>query len=141
MTTKRARDAALRAVPLFDGLTARQIRRISSIAEMADYMQGATIVREGAEGDAFYMIVAGEAKVTRRGRTLARLAPGDHFGEISLIDGGKRTASVVSVTPMTLLVVGRREFTTLLRSDPAIGLGLMRGLARMIRSLERGLGG
>lgn len=129
----------LGTIPLFDGLSSRHLRRVRDIAEEADYMQGATIVKEGTEADAFYVIVSGIARVTQRGRKINQLMPGDYFGEISLLDGGTRTASVNSDTPMTLLIIQRKAFRNLLAQEPAITLSLLAELAKMVRRTERSL--
>lgn len=139
MATKKAMEAALRSAPLFQDLSARNLRQVLAIAETADFMAGASIVKEGTEGDSFFVILQGQARVVQRGKTVRRLLPGDHFGEISLVDGGKRTASVVSETPMKMLIVERRAFTKMLQVEPSVAVGLMAGLARMVRAVERGV--
>ena len=136
---KRGIEAVLGTVPLFDGLSTRHLRRVRDIAEQADYMQGATIVKEGTEADAFYVILAGIARVSQKGRKINQLMPGDYFGEISLLDGGTRTASVTSDTPMTLLIIHRNAFRKLLGQEPAISLSLLAELAKMVRRTERSL--
>ena len=102
-------------------------------------MEGVSIVKEGHPGDSFYVILEGQAKVRRGSRTLTKLVPGDFFGEISLLDGGKRTASVVSETEMALLELTQRSFQRLLRDDPMVALKLMEVLARRVRRTERTL--
>ena len=105
---KGAATRMLAGVPLFSGLPKRHLKRIGDLAETADYMAGASLVKEGTEGDAFYVIIEGLAKVVMGERTINRLMPGDYFGEISLLDGGVRTASVVSETPLKVLVIDRK---------------------------------
>src|SRR6185369_6507267 len=100
----------LAGVPLFAGLSARHLKRIGDLAETADYMAGASLVKEGTEGDAFYVIIEGLAKVVMGRRTINQLMPGDYFGEISLLDWGVRTASVVSETPLKVLMIDRKRF-------------------------------
>ncbi len=132
-------DAALASVPLFEGLTKRQLKKVSEVAEVVDYMAGHSIVKEGDIGDSFFVVLVGQAKVTVNGRTVNRSLPGDHFGEISLLDGGPRTASVISETPMTMLMMERRNFLAVLNDDPQISIALMESLARMIRRVDRSL--
>src|SRR2546429_5044509 len=108
----------LACVPLFGGLSKRHLRDIVSIGEQRRYDEKATITKEGKPGDDFYVIFAGEAKVIRGGRTVNRLMPGDYFGEIALLDGGPRTASVVAETPVEVLAVNRKPFHTMLKRDP-----------------------
>ena len=136
---KQKLEVALAAVPLFGGLSTRQLKRLVATAEVVNYMDGHSIVREGEEGDTFFVVMAGQAKVVVNGRTMSRTLPGDHFGEISLLDGGPRTASVVSETPMTLLVIARKGFQKALQEDPELTIALMESLARMIRRVDRSL--
>jgi CRP-like cAMP-binding protein len=138
---KRGTDAVLAAVPLFDGLSSRHLRRIRDISEVAEFMPGATIVKQGTTGDSFFVVAQGQAKVIASGRTIRRLLPGDYFGEIALLDGGERTATVSSETPMTLVEIKRNAFTKLVKEEPKIALGILKGLARMVRQAERPLHG
>ena len=138
---KAAGTQMLAGVPLFAGLPAKHLKRIRDLAEPADYMAGASLVKEGTEGDAFYVIIEGLAKVVSGKRTIHRLMPGDYFGEISLLDGGVRTASVVSETPLKVLVIDRKRFMKLLETESGIALALLEGLARTIRRTDRSLAG
>jgi CRP-like cAMP-binding protein len=138
---KAAGTQVLAGVPLFAGLSAKHLKRIRDLAEDADYMAGASLVKEGTEGDAFYVIIEGLAKVVSGRRTIHRLMPGDYFGEISLLDGGVRTASVVSETPLKVLVIDRKRFLKLLETESGISLALLEGLARTIRRTDRSLAG
>jgi CRP-like cAMP-binding protein len=136
---KQKLEPVLAAVPLFEGLTKRHLKKLASIAEMANFMQGAKIVKEGDAGDSFYVALVGEGKVTVKGKTVHRVLPGDHFGEISLLDGGERTASVTAATPMTLLMITRKNFLKELEQDPSVAVSLLESLARMIRRVDRSL--
>jgi len=103
-------------------------------------MESASIVKEGDLGDAFYAILEGQAKaVNRQGRTVNRLLPGDFFGEIALLDGGPRTATVVAETPLVVLELRRKGFLRLLDDDPSIAAKLLEHAAAMLRRLERPL--
>lgn len=135
--TVRARDA-LAQVPLFAGMPPRFLKRLADKMDEQRFMEGATIVRQGEPGDIFYVLVEGEAKVKdANGRTLSRLIPGDFFGEISLMDGGPRTATVVAETNMTALALSRKDFSALLRSEPKVTVGLLKHAAALLRRLER----
>ena len=134
--TKRAREALAR-VPLFANLSPRYLRRVAELCEEQRYMDGATIVRAGDIGDTFYTILQGQAKVVSpKGRVLNRLYPGDFFGEISLLDGGPRTASVVAETPMVMLGLPRADFQSLLAAEPAAAVKLLQHSAGMLRRLS-----
>lgn len=137
MATNKQLLAALAAVPLFEGLSKRQLKQIADLAEIAQYMAGATLVKEGELGESFFVILSGEAKVKVRGRTVNRAIPGDHFGEISLLDGGPRTASVVADTPLTMLALPRSGFLRAIELEPAVGVKLLGYVAGMLRRAER----
>lgn len=134
-------QAVLERVPLFEDLSKGQLRGVRDLAEEVRYMEGASIVREGEPGDSFYVIVEGQAKVQRGDKTLATLVPGEFFGEISLLDGGERTATVVSETPMALLEIKQRPFMKMIGKQPDIALKMMQGLAARLREMERPLAG
>ena len=107
MATTKLEDV-LAYVPLFRGLTRKQLKHLAGLMDVADYMADAAIVREGTKGDAFYVVLKGQAAVTSNDRFLARVVPGDHFGEIAAVDGGLRSATVTSETPMQLGVMTRK---------------------------------
>jgi CRP-like cAMP-binding protein len=133
--------AVLGVVPLFEGLTKKQLKKVADLADVARFMSGATIVKQGDIGDSFYVVLTGQAKVVVSGRTVNRLLPGDHFGEISLLDGKPRTASVAAETEMTLVIIMQKDFLALLAKDPEITLVLLEGMARTVRRLDRSLAG
>lgn len=133
---KRERDALAR-VPLFAGLSPRHLRRLADSTEEQRFMDGAAVVREGDLGDTFYVILEGEAKVVSGTRVVNRLQPGDFFGEISLLDGGPRTASVVADTPLTMLTLPRKALLRAIEQEPAVGVKLLAHAASMLRRLER----
>lgn len=141
MATNRQLVTVLSAVPLLAGLSRKHLKKIAALGVVARFMPGATIVKQGAIGDSFYVVLIGEAKVVVGGRTVNRLRPGDHFGEISLLDGGERTASVVSETDMTLLEIARKDFFAMLAADPAVTVELLSGVARAVRRMDRSLAG
>ena len=130
-------ETVLGYVPLFRGLTKRQLKHLASLCDMAEYMAGAAIVKEGTAGDAFYVVLRGQAKVTSNKRFIRRMMPGDHFGEIAALDGGERSATVTSETPMTLAVMTRTSLLKALRDDPDIAYQLMTELARMFRQVSK----
>jgi CRP/FNR family cyclic AMP-dependent transcriptional regulator len=136
---KPKHDVLLEAIPLFAGLSKRQLKKVAAIGEIVEYLGGASVVREGDIGDSFFVVLSGQGKVTVNGRVVHRVLPGDHFGEVSLLDGGPRTASVVAETPMNLLMIARAGFNKILRADPQLALALLESLARMIRRVDRSL--
>ena len=133
----RARDV-LAQVPLFEDLSPRHLKRVADRMEQQRFMEGASVVKAGEEGDTFYVIVEGEADVVAPdGRVVATLRPGEFFGEISLLDGGPRTASVVAATPMLMLTLARAAFRELIEVEPRVAVGLLKHAAMLLRRLER----
>jgi CRP/FNR family cyclic AMP-dependent transcriptional regulator len=133
--------AVLGAVPLFEGLSKKQLKKVADLADVARFMSGATLVKQGDVGDSFYVVLTGQAKVVANGRTVNHTLPGEHFGEISLLDGGPRTASVIAETEMTLVIIRQKDFTAMLSKDSEIIMVLLEGLARAVRRLDRTLAG
>jgi CRP-like cAMP-binding protein len=132
----RAREA-IAQVPLFSSLSARYLKRLASLTEEQRFMSDATVVKEGEIGDTFYVIMEGEAKVVNgAGRVVNRLYPGDTFGEISLLDGGARTASVVAETQLTALGLRRKDFMKMLQLEPGVAVKLLQHTAGLLRQLE-----
>lgn len=141
MATTKQLTTVLSAVPLFEGLSKKQLKKVADLAEVAAFMTGAKIVEQGVIGDSFYVVLTGQAKVVANGRTVNHLLPGDHFGEISLLDGEPRSASVVAETKMTLVVITQKQFYAMLSKDPDISICLLEGLARAVRRMDRSLAG
>lgn len=129
----------LAGVPLFAGLSRRHLRRLAEHADAVAYRQGETIVGADQPGGTFYVILEGEAKVVRGSRTIARLAPGEFFGEISLLDGGPRTASVVAGTPVAAIRIFKRSFDTLVSREPAVAAKILTVVARRLREAEHSI--
>ncbi|HXH82522.1 MAG TPA: cyclic nucleotide-binding domain-containing protein [Candidatus Tectomicrobia bacterium] len=135
------RVARLEEVALFDGCSRRQLRAIAKISEVVEVPAGTVLARAGQPGDEFYLILDGSARVEVSARKRARLSPGSYFGEMSLLDGGPRSATVVAETPLRLLVIKRRDFSTLLREAPELTQNLLTTLSRRVRQAEQALSG
>ncbi|HET7263310.1 MAG TPA: cyclic nucleotide-binding domain-containing protein [bacterium] len=136
-TQRSSKVAALEKISLFEGLSQRDLEKVSRLTEEVAVPAGRRIAAAGETGRELFIIVDGRARVTtRRGRAI-HLGPGDSFGEISLIDGEPRSADVDAVTPMRLLVVGYREFWGLLDDHLPIVRKVVRTLARRLREAER----
>lgn len=129
-------DKLLANVPLFAGLVERDLRRISGLMTGLEVPAGKVITREGQTGREFIIILEGTASVTVDGDQVAAVGPGDFQGEISLLDGGPRTATVVATSPMRLLVASGQEFDQLLDEAPTIARKMLPALAHRIRSLS-----
>ena len=135
----RGGPQALSDVPLFSGLSRRHLKHVASMAREEDHAEGAVLAEEGRPGETFYVLLGGEARVERGGRKVAQLLPGDFFGEIALIDGGPRTASVVAETPLSTLTITRKRFRKVLEEDPSIVVRMLEELAHRLRSVNRSL--
>jgi len=127
---------ALAKVPIFSGLTPRQLRKILKVTEEYTYPDGTTIVAEGALNEQLYVILEGNVKVRRSGRTIARMGSGEFFGEIAVIDGLPRTASVISDGPVRCLVLLRKEFFQVIKAAPQVGWKVLRTLATRLRQRQ-----
>jgi CRP/FNR family cyclic AMP-dependent transcriptional regulator len=131
------REEALKQAPLFAGLPKRHLRALARVSGVAEYGDGQLVVKEGVAGTVFFVILEGKVRVRRKGKTLARLEKDDFFGEMSLIDGGPRTADVLTEGPSRMLTLSRTEFRKLLASEPALSARLLEAMAGRIRQLER----
>jgi CRP/FNR family transcriptional regulator, cyclic AMP receptor protein len=137
-TTKMAdRDPKvqmLAKVPIFSGLSEHQLSDITRLLTPVDVKAGTTIARQGEYGKEFFVIISGTASVVRDGVQLAKLGAGDVVGEISIIDGGQRTASVVADTDLLVEVATHPEFAGLLDRAPEIAVKMLPTLAALIRN-------
>jgi CRP/FNR family transcriptional regulator, cyclic AMP receptor protein len=133
------RERALARAPLFAGLSARDRRAIAKVSGVVRYREDTQVVKEGAKGSVFFVIIDGKAKVARKGRTIGRLRSGDFFGEMSLLDGEPRTASVITEAPSTFLTVAHREFHRVLEREPRLAIRMLQTMAGRLRDRERPL--
>ncbi len=120
-------------VPIFSDLPNRHLKKVASAGRMMRFQEGSTIIRTGTPGDALYVVVDGEALVQRRGLPPVTLGAGSFFGEMALFDDSPRSATVVAKESAMCLVITRARLHKLLKSDPAISLGLLKELARRLR--------
>jgi CRP/FNR family transcriptional regulator, cyclic AMP receptor protein len=126
----------LAGLPLFSGLSKRQLRKIAAVAEFEEFAQGDFVTQVGEPGDAFYLILSGQAKVVGKPRARS-LRVGDYFGEMALIDGEPRSATVTSASELQTMKLPRRPFLRLLQEEPRIAIPIMAELAARIRRLEK----
>jgi CRP-like cAMP-binding protein len=134
--SKSSKVAMLERVPLFKGLSRRQLELIARLADQLEVPAGERLAKAGATGHELFIIVDGQASVTTRNGRKVRLGPGEFFGEMSLLDGGPRSATVEAATPMRLLVLGHREFWSLLNTTPPLTGKIMRALSQRVRDAE-----
>ena len=126
----------LRRVPLFSSCRPGELDRIAALADEVDVPAGRTLIREGATGQEFFIVLDGEIEVERDGTRLATLGPGDFLGEIALIDDRPRSATATTTRPSRLLVVGHREFHSLLDSHAQVQIQVLKALADRVRRSE-----
>lgn len=129
----------LQRVPIFEGCSGRQLRALARIAEVLEEPEGKILTRAGEPGTEFFVIVDGTARAEVSAEKQVRLGPGDFFGEMSLLDGGPRSATVVAETAIRLLVIDRRNFWTLLAEVPRLTHTLLVTLSRRVRQAEQSL--
>ena len=123
-------------VRLFSALTNRELTKIGRAAEEITVPAGKVIVEEGRPGHEFFLILDGRATVRRGGRKVATLEAGQYFGELALLDRAPRNATVVADTPMTLFVLGQREFSSVLDDIPGLAHKLLRSMAARLREAD-----
>jgi CRP-like cAMP-binding protein len=126
----------LASVPLFSGCTTKELRDIAKATVELTLDEGKEFVTQGDVGREAFIIVEGSADVSRGGKKIATLGPGDCVGELALLDHGPRTATVVATSPLTVLVLGPREFSGLLDEVPTLNHKILAALASRIRELD-----
>jgi len=128
--------AALQRVQLFADLDRRQAEQVARLLKLRPFSKGETVIMEGSGGAAFFIIDSGEATVSSKGVQLATLGPGDYFGEIALIDGGPRSATVTAATDLVCYGLTFWEFRPLVEKNSVIAWKLLQALAKRLRASE-----
>jgi CRP/FNR family transcriptional regulator, cyclic AMP receptor protein len=124
-------------IPLFAGVPARHVRKIAGLGRIARFDAKEPIVSAGDPGEVFYLILSGRATVRRgRGRAKTEIGPGAYFGEMALLDGAPRSATIVAETETVCLMLARQRFTKVLKDEPTVAFALLRTLAARVRELE-----
>jgi CRP-like cAMP-binding protein len=132
MLRKNAKLELLKGVPLFADLSKRELESLAAIADELDLPEGRELTKEGARGSEFMVIAEGAAEVRRRGRTINLLRSGDFLGEIAVITGAPRTATVKTTAPSRVLVLTSSAFRKLLRDTPSLQLKVLDTLAKRL---------
>jgi hypothetical protein len=128
--------AALQRVQLFADMDRRQSEQIARLLKERRFAKGETVIREGTGGAAFFLIESGEAAVSSRGAHLRTLGPGDHFGEVALIDGGPRSATVTATTDLVCYGLTFWEFRPLVERNGTIAWKLLQAMAQRLRAAD-----
>ena len=138
LATKKEKLEKLAAVPLFSDLSKRTLNRILDNSKETTHVAGQTVVTQGHEGAGFHMILSGRAKVVRGGRKVATLGPGEYFGEMALLDGGRRTATVIAETDLVTLYIAQWGFKALVRDNPQMAWKIVVHLTKRLREEQKG---
>ena len=131
-----AHEKVLAAIPLFSRLEEDDLERLGKSVVQRKYAKGETIVKEGEQAVAFYVIVSGNVDMSKGGERVGGKRAGESFGEMSLLDGLPRSTTVVAAEDTECLVMTRWDFTAELKSNPSIALSMLPELSKIIRRLE-----
>ena len=127
---------ALKRIPLFEDLSRKELTELARITEDVEVPEGKVLCREGELGHEFFVIIEGEAEVTRRGKHLATDRGGEFFGEISLLENSRRVATVTAKTPLRFFVLTGHDFRHLLDENPKVERKVLHALARRVMALS-----
>ncbi len=133
-------DKQLEKIELFSELSKAELRAVSKLMTSVTLKAGKALMTEGDVGREFLIVIEGEATVRRSGRVLAKVGPGDFLGELAVIAGVPRTATVTADTEMVVSVLNRREFGGLLDQQPKIAKKVLVGTVKRLHALEPGIG-
>ena len=120
-----AKIELLKTVPLFAGCSKSELGQLAKTADEIDLRQGTVLTREGRPGREFFVLIDGTAEVTRKGKRIADLGPGDWLGEIALITDSPRTATVTATSAVDVLVITDRRFRSVVETMPSIALKVL----------------
>ena len=129
-------DEKLWRCPLFDGFDTAQLRKVVHAGHVRTYAPGRVVFRAGEPGDDLYVVLTGEAKVLGK-RHARTLGPGDYFGEMALLDGGLRSATIAALTEVSTLVLSRSAVTELIQVEPRFAMVMATVLSWRTRRMER----
>ena len=130
---------ALRRIPFFEGLTDEDLDRLAKIGRRRSYVVGETIVAKDAAGGGLFVILAGKAAVEAGGK-VHDLGPGSFFGEMALLAGKPRSATVTAAEPVEAMVIEAMYFKPFLMKNPSVAVALLEGLAERLREVQDRIG-
>lgn len=134
---KRDPVEMLGSVPIFEGCSKKELSQIVRAAKRVTHREGSVLAKEGQSGVGFFMILEGTASVKVGDRVRRKLGPGDFFGEISLLDGGPRTATVTSEDEVTTLGLTPWDFKRLVEGNPGIASKMLKVMAQRLRTSSK----
>ncbi len=126
----------LKAVPIFSACSQRELRTIAHLVTEVDAEEGAYLTLRGKPGRQFFLVLEGVASCRVGRREVRQFGPGDFFGEMALLYSGVRSADVVALSDMRLLVLDSREFRSMLMTTPTIGVKMLSNLAQRLRESD-----
>jgi CRP/FNR family cyclic AMP-dependent transcriptional regulator len=129
---RNAKADLIKRVPLFARCSKRELTEVASLADEIDVREGKELTKEGTRGREFFVLIEGTADVERKGRKINTMRAGDFFGEIALISGAPRTATVIATSPVRALVITDRAFRSLLRNSPQMQMKVLEALAERL---------
>ncbi len=135
--TKTNSGVRLAGIGIFSELSKRELKSVGRLMTELDVKEGATLTKQGEPGREFMIISAGTAKVEIDGQTVAHLASGDFLGELAVISGTPRTATVTATSAMVIEVLNRREFMSLLDESESLGRKVLVGAVKRLQINER----
>lgn len=129
-------DHDLKEIGIFSELSKRELKAVSRLMTEVELKEGATLTRQGESGREFMVIMEGTARVVIDGTTVAHLGPGDVLGELAVITGTPRSATVTATSPMILEVLNRREFMAILDESASLSRKILVGAVKRIQENE-----
>jgi CRP-like cAMP-binding protein len=129
----------LAQIRLFSSCNSKELAKIAKASDELSLAEGKVLMAQGQPGREAFVIVDGRATVRIGDADVAELGPGDHVGELALLDGGTRTATVTAATDMTVLVISQRAFFGLLDEVPGLARKILASIAGMVRELDEQL--
>lgn len=126
----------LGGIPLFAACSQRELSQVAALTVPTELKKGTVLTRQGAAGGLAFVIAKGRADVTRNGKSLAKLGPGDVVGELSLIDGKPRSATVTALSDLEVLELDGRDLAKLMKKAPSVVRKLLESLAQRLRDVD-----
>jgi CRP-like cAMP-binding protein len=128
----------LRKVPLFSHCSPRELEFLSTRMDEVSLNPGRVLIEEGQSTESFFVLLAGEVEVTRKGQPVRRMAAGDFFGEIGMLDRGSATATVKTTQPAEALVMSHAQFRDAIKANDALALKVITAMAERLRATDPG---
>src|SRR5438309_2160322 len=129
---KDAKVELIKGIPLFSKLSKKGLEEVAQIADELDLPSGKVMAAQGDRGREFFILLEGEANVTKNGESINTMGEGDFFGEIALVTKMPRTATVTAATDVRVLVITERDFGSLIKRSPEVGRGVAEALAERL---------